>query len=276
MQCLSVRKRGSTDPCTARAVLGHSLCGRHAKSKQPVLWADANTKPTSAIVKCQGRIRGWLLRRRLAMSGPGVLSRKNLSNDEDLVTCVEKERQHPFDYFSFTENGKIWWFDFDTIWKWCERSHQPINPYTKVPIAVDALKRLHAGWGYRLRHRITTTPEETNVYPDRLVNRWNVICRIFMNYGFDELHPNMFLKMTKLDYLKMFGLLSDDIRIVFRDGDMMGDRIHRYCIRAQHLVHSVSTPQYPLFCTSSLLMMLMGPRDPYILCFTILSALYRC
>ena len=209
------------------------------------------------------------------MSGPGVLSRNNLANDEDLVTCIEKERQHPFDYFSFNENGKIWWFDFNTIWKWSLRSHEPTNPYTKVPIAVDTLKRLHAGWGYRLRHRIDL-PDESLIYEERMSGRHNLLCRMFMNYGFEDIHPRMFSNFTKLDYLTIFRLLDDDARVVFREDDPIKEHIHRHCLRAQHLVHSVPAQQYHLFCTSSLLMMLAKPKDPYILCFTVLSAMYRC
>jgi hypothetical protein len=95
---------------------GHTLCGTHARAKNVTLWAEAHKGNTSGLRKAQGLIRGWLVRRRLRYAGPGVLCRKNLANDEDLETCEESSKEHPFDYFAFEENGKVWWFHFPTLW----------------------------------------------------------------------------------------------------------------------------------------------------------------
>ena len=91
MQCASVRKKGSTDQCTARSLRGLTLCGRHAKCKTITLWADVHKKRGDGMIKTQALVRGWLLRKRLALGGPGVLSRKQTTNDEDLVSYESKE-----------------------------------------------------------------------------------------------------------------------------------------------------------------------------------------
>ena len=95
------------------------------------------------MVRAQALVRGWLLRKRLALGGPGVLRRSLVTNDEDLVTCESKETIRPFEYFGFEENGKVWCFSFPSLWKWAVRSHQPVNPYTKVPLDIETRKRMH-------------------------------------------------------------------------------------------------------------------------------------
>ena len=140
--CASVRKRGSLDQCPLKALTGHTLCGVHARSKAVMLWAVVNQDKVGAATRVQAWIRGILLRRRLRLGGPGVLRRTGLSNDDDLVTCESSDRQYPLDYFAFEENGKVWWFDFGTLWKWAQRSTEPANPYTKVPLSVETRTRL--------------------------------------------------------------------------------------------------------------------------------------
>jgi hypothetical protein len=63
-------------------------------------------------------------------------------NDEELVTLESKTRQHPFDYIGMEEAGKVWWFDFCTLWDWSIRSITPTNPYTNVELAHEVKQRL--------------------------------------------------------------------------------------------------------------------------------------
>lgn len=146
MKCASVRKKGSLDQCPANALFGHTLCGSHARAHTTVLWADANASKTACIIKIQAFVRGGLLRKRLRLNGPGVLYRSGLANDEDLVTCEDKERQDPLTYFAFNENGKVWWFDYATLSNWVYRSNIPLNPYTKVPLDIDTKRRMFQIW----------------------------------------------------------------------------------------------------------------------------------
>ncbi len=272
--CASVKKKGSTEQCTAKALTGHTLCGTHARSKNVVLWLDVHKNTTSKVQKFQAIVRGWLLRRRLRYAGPGVLCRKNLANDEDLETCEEATKEHPLEYFAFEESGKIWWFHFPTIWKWCLRSHEPTNPYTKVPLTMETRKRLRAIWSYQLRHRLSL-PKEPTTFPERLAGRWNIICQLFADNGFGTIHPNTFAHMAKLDYAVVFRFLRDDMEIVFPQNNKTKRFVVAQCNRMIHNTYVVQSDIFILNASYVIMGILLYPKDPYILAFTVLSALYR-
>lgn len=268
-RCASVRKRGSQEQCLLRPLPNHSLCGRHARAKTPVLWATLHASRRSGVVRIQALVRGWLVRHRLRLAGPGVLRRSGLANDEELFTCESKDRYDPLSYFAFEEAGKIWWFDFANLWRWCVRSHVPVNPYTKVPLSTETRQRLREIWR-------RTRPPESSVYEERLLYRWNVLVQIFLDNGFTDLHPQQFLSFTRADLLSMFLLLHQDLLIVLRESDPHRETLLRYCRRGMSVSDAVRSPQYILQSAYILLWMLSIPKEPYTLVFTILSALYRC
>jgi hypothetical protein len=240
---------------------GLALCGRHARTRAPVLWASLHK--SSPIVRVQALVRGWLLRKRLALAGPGVLRRKEVNNEEDLFTCETKDRQHPMQYFSFEEGGKVWWFDAGSLWGWMSRSVEPVNPYTKTPIPSEARRRFRA---IQRRSRFSsgaTTPEEMNA------QRWNSIVQVFRDNGFLDVHPQQFANFTVSDYRTMFVFLERDLQIVLPERDMYRAQLIRICRRGQKAIGI-------LFPINLLLRMLMLPRDPYVLVFSVLSAFYRC
>lgn len=274
-QCSSVKKKGSTDQCNIRPVFGHILCGRHARMSEPVLWADVHQGKSKTITKCQALVRGWLVRYRLRMGGVGVLRRGNLINDEELLTMESKEKQCPYDYFSITENGKTWWFDFDTLYKWCLQSHIPTNPYSKVPLQKEARIRLRNIWRHRQQHKIQL-PEESLVFEERVNGRWNILCQVFEDYGFGVIHPKLFSRMGRLNYSIMFQMIGDDIQVAIGDKVVYKPRIQWLIRRMGSIYYTVPVSQYILQSLKTLMLMTSIPKDPYILIFTILSALYRC
>lgn len=267
MLCASVRKRGCLDQCPLKALQGHTLCGKHAKSKTVVLWADANRSLSAKLVRIQALIRGWLIRKRLQLGGPGVLSRKGLANDEDLETCEESSREDPFTYFAFEESGKIWWFSFQTIWKWCIRN--PTNPYTKVPLSSDTRKRLRAMWYYQRRNKLPL-PKAPAQFGERNQAYWNVILQTFEDYGFGQVA--MSINIPKHAYNTMFRLLRDDIEVTMTN-KAAKERVDKH-IRTV-LLSTSPLQLYLLQCAYTLMVILMIPKDPYELAFTVLSALYR-
>lgn len=274
MQCAAVRKKKSVDRCLSLALKGHTLCGIHARARVPTLWATVHKTRSSGIVAAQAVARGWLLRKRLHLGGPGVLRRKDLANDEDLVTCETKDRQHPLAYFSFEENGKVWWFDFDSLWRWTAQSHEPSNPYTKVPLSMDTRKRLRAMWAYQQRHRLST-PEESTDYDQRVRNRWNILSQLFVDHGFVDVHPSTFLRFTAAELQSMFVLLERDIRVAFSEKDPGVARAIRLCRKGMYPVITQSN-QFILWSSYTLLLLLTIHKDPYVMTFSVLSALYRC
>lgn len=274
-RCASVKKKGSVEQCTSKPVMGHTLCGRHAKMKHPILWVDSHKKEESGIVKCQALVRGWILRKYMRLCGPGVLCRKDLINDEDLVTCEDKNRQHPFDYFGVEENGKIWWFDFGTIYTWCSKSIEPTNPYSKTPFPSDVRRRLREIWRYRHRTR-QILPKESSDFQERKTCRWNLLCQIFREYGFTDVHPEMFADFAKITFYTMFRMIEEDVRVSLNDKSHYKAPILRICGNMLRGVHEMDYVRYVLSSQLSLLIMLNKPKDPYVLIFTILSALHRC
>jgi hypothetical protein len=216
-----------------------------------------------------------LVRKFLTLCGPGVLARKDLANDEDIVTCEEKETQHPHEYFSFTENGKTWWFDFGSLWVWASRSFEPSNPYTKVPLSTETRKRLREVWSYRRRHTLPI-PEESMVFQERLVGRWNVICQSFVDNGFTDVHPREFLRFSKLNFITAFQILHDDLRNAMRESDPVRAIMLTRCNRMLRIAYSTPAPQYMLQTATMLMLIITEQKEPYLTLFMLMSALYRC
>jgi hypothetical protein len=273
MLCSSVRKKGAIERCNAKALPGYMLCGRHSKCKHVIFWVNPYSKHVKHIIHIQSIIRGWLLRKRLALSGPGVLCRKHLANVEDVETCTEYNREHPFSYFSFLENDKIYWFNFNTLWKWSMMKVEPKNPYTNMLLTQDTLKRLRAIWTYNYRHDLTRMPVESKMFGERVRGRWNIISQIFNANGFGLIAMDHWLHFTKRDYIAIFRMIKRDLSLlnVKQDADHCME-IVRLCL---YEVHRPGL-SYILMSLNALMEMLNTVRDQYSLSFLILSAMYRC
>jgi len=230
-----------------------------------MLWKDVHK--ASPVVRIQSLARGWLLRRRLALAGPGVLRRKGLANEEDLFTCESKDRQYPLKYFAFEEAGKIYWFDAESLWSWMTRSVTPVNPYTKIPLPNDVRRRLRE-WGWRNRTRV-----DADTLRDTMSRRWNLVVQIFRENGFIDSHPEQFANFDVSDYRTMFVFLERDLQISLPEKDIHRERLIRLCRRGQKGDDTDVAPAHKIFL---LFRMLSIPKDPYILVFSILSAFVRC
>lgn len=267
IRCLSIRKQGCAEQCPSSALRGMSLCGKHARMKSPVIWSEAHK--ACDIVSIQALVRGWMVRRRLHLAGKGALARKDLENEDELFHYGSKDKCSPLDYFSIEERGKVWWFDSLSLWKWVIRSHAPTNPYTRTPLSFDTRRRLRELWIANRKPSVWS-----NVYLERLHQRWNVLCQIFAEYGFVDIHPGMFVHHQAEDYLSMFVLLHRDLQVVLPEKHPYRARLLNLCQKAIH-PHQTDS-RYPLMCTYILLLMLTIPKDSYIVAFSIMSALYRC
>lgn len=271
MLCASVRRKGSTDQCGSRALLGHTLCGTHARSKSVTLWVVANHDKVLAAQRIQAVVRGWLVRHRLALAGPGVLKRTGLSNDEDLDTCETADRQDPMDYFAFTENGKTWWFDFATLWKWAQLSVEPVNPYTKVPLSVETKRRLRRMWSVRRRAR-QSVPAEPPAFQDRLRLRWTVLCQVFADTALGVFSPEPFLRLTRHQYIHLLRILRDEVQASLPTTSRSAlASLHRCLISAWTL----SPTLFVLQASYVLMTILLHAKDEPSLAFCVFSALYR-
>jgi len=273
MVCASVRRKGCIDQCSAKPLAGHTLCGRHARSKRVVLWVDANANRSPNIANAQALVRGWLLRKRLALAGPGVLRRSNLANDEDLETCEDASNEDPFTYFAFEESGKVWWFHFPTLWRWAVRSSAPTNPYTKVPLSTDTRKRLRAVWAYTRRHKLSL-PQESATGAERMECRWNVISQLFDDHGFGGIDQHWISHVNKRQFIEIFRMINDDIDITITHPRTRAST-RKFINHALGLAQTSPAAQFLLQASYILMLILLVPKDPYPIAFTVLSAMYR-
>jgi len=259
-----VKKKGSTLQCTASALRGHSLCGIHAKAKTAEIWKDAREKDIR-ITKCQSIARRWLIVRRLRLGGPGVLHRTDLANDEEIVTCVEATRQHPFSYFAFTENGKTWWFDFDSLWTWSLKSDEPSNPYTREPLSSEVRKRLREAWAYRVRNNIPIVPETRDI-EERIRCRLRMLYQTFVDNGFTDVSGGQLVRLSKSSHIAMWRFLRDDApELSFITAHML----HQTILNA-------GAGMYIMNSLRNLMRVVVFKREPYNLVFAVMSAIYRC
>jgi hypothetical protein len=179
------------------------------------------------------------------------------------------------EYFAFEENGKIWWFSVSSIWRWSTQSLQTTNPYTKEPLSTDTRKRLRALWAFQHRHR-ETLPEEDPVFEQRLRARLNTLCQTAADNGFTDLHPETFIEFRKAEYMTAFRLIARDIETVFSVNDPFRDKALRLCERVQYVNRNLPSDLFVLYAVFTLKWLLSLHKDPYIMMFSILSALYRC
>jgi len=265
--CASVKKKSSKEQCTAMCISGSILCGRHIKMKHAILWTDLHRDST--VYRFQALWRGWRLRQFFKLCGPGVLKRIHSANDEDLVTCIEKDKQDPFDYFGILENDKTWWFDFATVYDWSTRSVSPTNPYTRVPFAHDDLIRMHKLYFMR-RRRNLVNPSECKEWVPRIMRRWCAISQLLRSYGFEDVHPESLARLGHNNLSAFFRLLRADLSSLNR----VPVRIEQLCTQG---VAKSGLPayNYALVSTTLIQIMLLETKS-YDVVFLIMSALYRC
>lgn len=270
-RCAAARTQTSIHPCESLALRGHVFCSRHARMKSPVIWSSTPRSRTAPLIRAQALIRGWLIRTRIALAGPGAMKRTNLANDEDLMTCTEASRVSPLDYVSFEENGKIWWFEFGSLWSWSIRSTEPENPYTKVPLSSDTRRRLREIWASK-RRRGEPVPDESMDPQTRLLHRWNVMCQLFADNGFININPAMRLRFTSAEYGTLISLFAQDVEVVLPSWHPFRSRILALCARRFPFESSIVALQV----VATLLHILMLVRDPYPIVFCVVSSLFRC
>lgn len=214
-RCFSCKTQDSDERCGNPCLRTLIVCRRHARMKRPRLWYEVNTWVVRAIVRVQAVWRGYSVRTRLALAGPGVLRRADCHNDDELTTCVSKTRQHPLDYFGFLENGTLYWFDQRTILQWAHSNQYVLNPYTRQPLSKDTLRRLR-----ELSHKrsCSKTPlyHSSSVIPrilsDRRDMRWLRVCQILQENDIRTLRFEHFASMSPEQIEYFLNFLREDIR----------------------------------------------------------------
>jgi len=277
MNCTSCKNSKSDDRCPSKALSGLLFCGKHAKVKNTRIWAEVHKVPEK-VVKIQKVWRGHLIRNWIKECGPGCLKRSLCHNDEELVTMDDKTQQYPLDYFSFEENGKVWWFDVRTIVKILEESIEPQNPYTRVPLTIETRRRLR-----ELCYRRKKFGYPIHYKNDKLITRfeyidkiWLLVSQILDENGFSGIHPQLLSSMSIHQHILLLSLFLKEMKILACEHVKSGSRRHKYVVWIRRVLDRLYDSNNPdvdvvkLFFT-----IFQDSKNPYPYCFIFASALYK-
>ncbi len=280
VSCAACKNKSTNVRCTSSALPGISLCGRHAKVKEPRLWTTVN-RIDEKVTLISKVWKGYILRKRLYLAGPGIFYRNICNNQDELMSLEPISSVDIFDYFGFEENGKVYGFDLRTILDSLQRNLIPTNPYTRQPLKLEDRKRLREIYGYRIRNKLETTYENNRVNTPELIltNRWTQICQIAEENGFSDISPNLFMNLNKSQLYILLSMIYNDLKTWAAEHKTPRSRRVLYLCWTHNVLKKYSTSQsameYSFFVSSILLSILYNSVEPYNVCFIIMSALYR-
>jgi len=278
--CISCKSKVSDERCTNRPLKGLILCGKHVKVKNPRLWKDVNKLDCKAVI-IQKVWRGHAIRSWIQLAGPGVLNRSICHNDEELVTLDEKKSVHPFDYFAFEENGKVYWFDVRSLAENSMLKLEPINPYTREALTNDTRKRLRQICIRRHRKKLenihSTGTKQT--VDDIVSSTWIYICQIITENGFYDMSHLYFTSLNRTQLYIFTTMLRQDMIAWAAEHTSTESRRHRYVFWLKRLLDHYSSRVDALrlsFITARVLVTILNDcSEEYPICFMIMSALHR-
>lgn len=255
------------------------MCGKHAKVKNPRLWKDVNNFHDKAVL-IQKIWRGYSVRNWLSLCGPGVLNRSVCHNEEELFTFDDKKSVYPLDYFSFSEAGKVYWFDIRSIVQNSADKVVPVNPYTREPLDMSTRHRLRKLMILRDYRDIKSThdSEETKNTDDLIRNAWIMICQIIEENGFPDMSPMHFLALNKSQLYTLINLIYRDMVAWVAEHTTPHSRRKRYLNWIRRLAREsfrlhINTLSY--MTAKCLTAILIDYPEQYSLSFIIMSALHR-
>jgi hypothetical protein len=278
MICNSCKNKTSTERCNSRALKNLQFCGKHARSKHPRIWSAVNSTADKAIL-IQKLWRGWIARRYMYLAGPGVLKRSICHNTEDVITMEEKV--HPHDYFAFEEDGKIFWFDIKSIFQISIGTMKPQNPYTRQELSLETRKRLKENIYYREVRLLPLFYDPLYlVNADKVIGmRWTMICQMIEENVFVEVDPMYFIALSRVQFWEFTAILRESLLLWAQEHNTLHSRRTIYyiwmnsCWKRQTLEVD-STLNVANYLGRMILRMLKDSKQPYELCFKVLSALH--
>lgn len=277
--CSACKSKKSDEQCPHESLNGILFCGRHMKTKSPRLWSAVNSVDKK-VVLIQKIWKGYYVRNRLRLAGPGVLNRKVCSNSEELFTLDDPNSVHPFDYFAFEENSKVYWFNVKSMIQCLDSSDELTNPYTRQKTATDVKKRLYKIHMYRIRAKLPTLHTDPPFRPlsDILVNRFRHISHILQANEFFDLNPETFMALGPINIgfyiLSLYEGFSD---WALEHAAKPASRRHKYLLYIHDLpikFQNCTYNQYLYVLSSVLLFILNDSSDPFRPCFIIMSSFH--
>lgn len=229
-RCLSCKNQMSDERCTHPCLRTMIVCRQHARVKRPRFWHEVNQWVLKRVIRIQALWRGCSVRTRIALAGPGALNRSLCHNDEDLTTCASKTEQHPLEYVSFVESGRIYWFDPRTILQWIHSNQIATNPYTRQRLSADTISRLREITHIRALRKMPMYHTASMVPRDivgRRDVRWLRVCQVLHEHHIHTLRHEHFSSMSAQHMEYFIGFLREDLR--WWASKSQGRR-RRYCI----------------------------------------------
>lgn len=279
-RCMSCRSKTSKDRCPNNSLPGIKFCGVHSKLKTHRLWTDVNEvqRRVDLISKIW---KGYVIRKQLALAGPGVLNRSLCHNQEELLSFEHIRSISPFNYFGFEETGKLYGFDVRTMFDMLNRSLNPINPYTRQPIDISTRRRLRELYSYRFRNKLPVFYDNNKLSgADAILeNRWMQICQIAEENGFYNINPNLFLGLNRTQLYIFLTMIFNDMKTWAAEHKDKHSKRFLYVFWIQNILNKYQTTQlsnqFSFYVSTILLTILYNSVEPYSVCFIIMSSLYR-
>jgi len=269
--CISCKNKISDDRCPAKAIKGLTFCGRHAKAKSRRLWHEVHNVD-SKLLKIQSVWRGFHLRNRLNKLGKGVLKRSLCHNEDELITMDPVSKIHPFSFFSFEEDGKVWAFEFNALSRIFMSSLVPLNPYTRTPLTHSTRRRIR--WYCRY---ITKNDKEIWTFKDSKseIEHFGIIqvCQILEENGFDDFRPEYLEVLTNSEASIMRTLILS--RMIDEAKNMpLGARWHKYINLFKNNNYMAGHNSLHRLCgmITTVLTDTYTSKYEYMLCFIIISS----
>jgi hypothetical protein len=278
--CTSCKNKNSNERCTLKSLPHISFCGKHARVKEPRIWHSLhNVKKLAENI--QKLWKGYYIRKRLKLAGPGVLKRSLCHNDEELITAEDKNRQYPLDYFGFEENDKVWWFDIRSLIEWSFQNQEFLNPYTKQPFSIVTRRRFRE----LLRMRIWVDNEPILINKLDIVklegSKWVRLCQEIEETLFTEVNPMLFAILTRNQIWRFTNHLrtsfktwtSEQSKSVFSrrlECLIWVEKFHEFQKRTENNLAQLSS-----YLSRLLLGIISYVKDSQHVSFMILGALYR-
>jgi hypothetical protein len=233
-------------------------------------------KVDEKVLLIQKMWRGYTLRHRLALAGPGVLSRSRCHNQEELVSMEGAKDVHPLRYFSFEEDGKVWWFDVRSIIGCLNSSLEPLNPYTRRPLSMETRQRLRALYKYRIRSRLRTTHTTQMKQVNEMTEfQWLRLSQILVENGFEDTRPAMFNRLNANQLYIVLSYIKNDVHALAKEHPKTSFR-YQYARTLSRECSNFFRFSHPQLQFSSIMVNILHHSvEPYPICFIIMSALYR-
>ena len=274
--CVSCKNRDSLERCPNKAITGLTFCGKHVRAPTKRVWYIENSLDVK-VSRIQACWRGYIIRTRLKLAGPGVLQRSICHNDEDVVSFEHKSKQNPFEYFAFEEDGKIWWFDILSILGCLNSNLVPTNPYTRRNLSIDTRRRLREIYKYRIHNRlpIAHSPMQKKSYNELIEIQWMKISQVLEENGFEGVHPNHFLSLTKTKLFAFLNFLLQDMAALAMEHPKSSRRYRWLAAIKRERDMFMNNPHAAIQLPTLIFSLTNAMHNPYPLCFSVMSALYR-